>query len=60
MSQKEIVEFVNKQLASFNTKEGRNGTYTLDSHLNFTRTDDNVSVETDLKDEIYIEEKKEI
>ena len=51
---------MNKLFTYFNTKEGQKGTYPPDSHLYFTRTDDNVFVETDLKDEIYIEEKNEI
>ena len=57
---KEIVEFVNKLFTSFNTKEGQKGMYPPDSHFSFTRTYDDVSEETDLKDEMYIEEKKEI
>ena len=55
----EIVEFVNKLFTSFITKEGQNGTYPPDSHFDFTRNYDEVSMETDMKEEIVLEEKKE-
>ena len=56
---KEIVEFVNRHVTSLSTKEGQKGTYPPDSHFDFTKSDDDVSVETDIKEEIFIEETKE-
>ena len=48
----EIVEFINKLVASFNNKEeGHRGTDPDDNNFDFNRSDDNVSEETDYKDE---------
>ena len=58
---REIVIFVNKLFVTFNSKEdGQREKYPPDTTFQFTRTDDNFSDETEVKVEIYIEEKEEI
>ena len=58
---REIVIFLNKLFVTFNSKEdGQREKYPPDTTFQFTRTGDNVSVETEVKEEIYIEEKEEI
>ena len=49
---KEIVEFVNRHVTSLSTKEGQKRTYPPDSHFDFSNSDDDVSVETDIKKKI--------
>ena len=47
-------------LITFNSKEGgQRERYPPDTTFQFTTTDDNVSVETEVKEEIYIEEEEE-
>ena len=57
---KEIVTFVNKLFFTFNSKEGRQRErYPPDTTFQFTTTDDNESLETEVKEEIYIEKEEE-
>ena len=51
--------FLNKLFTSFNIEvEGQKGKDAPHSHFDFTKNVDDVSVETDFKEEIYNEEKK--
>ena len=53
--------FINTLFVTFNNKEdGQRENYPTKTAFQFTRTDNYVSVETEVKEEIYIEEKEEI
>ena len=54
-----VVNFVNNLVITLNNKEeGQRGPYPPDTLFEFNRTDDNVSVEADSKEEFHIEEEK--
>ena len=56
----EIVIFVSKLFITFSSKDdGQREKYPPATIFEFTRIDDNVSVETEVKEEIYIEDKEE-